>query len=114
MNMRALYYIEPKKSELREVDTPSPKEGEVLIDVSHCGICGSDMHAWHGLDERRMPPIILGHEAVGIAQSGKYKGKRVAVNPLHTCGECKQCISWGCASVCVAKVDIYAIARGYR
>ena len=102
MNMRALYYIGTKKSELREVDAPSPKEGEVLIEVSHCGICGSDMHAWHGLDERRMPPIILGHEAVGIAQSGKYKGKRVAVNPLHTCGECKHCIA-GDAHLCVSR-----------
>ena len=79
--MRALYYTATMQSELRQASDPVPAEGQVLIDVSHCGICGSDMHAWHGHDERRIPPLILGHEAVGIPRSGKYAGKRVAINP---------------------------------
>ena len=49
------------------------------------------MHAWHGHDARRVPPLILGHEIVGIAKSGAFAGKRVAVNPLMTCGKCDQC-----------------------
>ena len=43
--------------------------------------------------ERRIPPLILGHEAVGIALSGKYEGKRVAINPLMECGTCEACTS---------------------
>jgi threonine dehydrogenase-like Zn-dependent dehydrogenase len=61
------------------------------VDISHCGICGSDMHAWHGHDPRRVPPLILGHEAVGVARSGKHAGKRVAINPLMACGTCEAC-----------------------
>ena len=51
------------------------------------------MHAWHGHDERRIPPLVLGHEAVGRAASGQLAGKRVAINPLMTCGNCAVCAS---------------------
>lgn len=91
--MRALYYTGTMQSELRDAPDPVAGEGEVLIDLTHCGICGSDMHAWHGHDERRIPPLILGHESVGIPQSGQYAGKRVAINPLHTCGNCRHCLA---------------------
>lgn len=91
--MRALVYTGTQQSELRDEPLPSPADGEVVVAVDHCGICGSDMHAWHGHDERRVPPLILGHEAVGIAQSGEHAGKRVAINPLTTCGVCDACTS---------------------
>jgi len=91
--MRALYYTGTMQSELRDAPDPVPGDGEVLVDVSHCGICGSDMHAWHGHDPRRVPPLILGHEAVGVPTSGQYAGKRVAINPLHTCGQCRHCLA---------------------
>lgn len=91
--MRALYYTGTMQSELRDAPDPVAGKGEVHIDVSHCGICGSDMHAWHGHDARRVPPLILGHEAVGIPRSGEYAGKRVAINPLHTCGTCRHCLA---------------------
>ncbi|MEM1318281.1 MAG: alcohol dehydrogenase catalytic domain-containing protein, partial [Pseudomonadota bacterium] len=55
--MKALYYTGTMQSELRDAPDPVPGDGEVLIDVSHCGICGSDMHAWHGQDPRRVPPL---------------------------------------------------------
>lgn len=90
--MRALVYTGTQQSEMRVEPLPSPGEGEVVVKVDHCGICGSDMHAWHGHDERRIPPLVLGHEAVGIAQSGRYEGQRVAINPLMTCGECDACL----------------------
>jgi len=89
--MRALYYTGTQRSEMRVAPEPEAADGEVVVAVSHCGICGSDMHAWHGHDERRIPPLVLGHEAVGIALSGKYEGKRVAINPLMTCGVCEAC-----------------------
>ena len=91
--MKALFYTGTMQSEIRETDDPVAGEEEAHVDVSHCGICGSDMHAWHGHDPRRVPPMILGHEAVGIPRAGKYAGKRVAINPLMTCGSCRNCLS---------------------
>src|SRR5210317_1172252 len=49
------------------------------------------MHAYHGHDARRIPPLILGHEAVGVVQNGALKGRRVVLNPLMTCGICDHC-----------------------
>ncbi len=49
------------------------------------------MHSYHGHDERRVPPLILGHEAVGEVQTGRLKGRRVVLNPLMTCGICDHC-----------------------
>lgn len=91
--MRALYYTGTMQSELRDAPDPVAANDLIHLDISHCGICGSDMHAWHGHDERRIPPLILGHEAVGIPRSGTYAGKRVAINPMHTCGNCRHCLS---------------------
>lgn len=84
--MRALFYTGTMQSELRSADEPVADEGEVIVNVENCGICGSDMHAWHGHDPRRVPPMILGHEISGIVD-----GKRVVVNPLMPCGVCKNC-----------------------
>ena len=55
------------------------------------GICGSDMHAYHGHDSRRPAPLVLGHEAAGRIASGPRAGQRVTVNPLVTCGVCPAC-----------------------
>ena len=49
------------------------------------------MHAYHGMDERRIPPLILGHEVSGIINQGKESGKKVVLNPLITCGSCDYC-----------------------
>jgi alcohol dehydrogenase len=70
---------------------PEVDVGETLIKVRASGICGSDMHAWHGHDPRRVPPLILGHELAGVAQDGAMDGLRVAVNPLIGCGKCRYC-----------------------
>lgn len=91
--MKALVYTATMETEYREEPDPVAQPGQAIVDISHCGICGSDMHAWHGLDERRIPPLILGHEAVGVARSGKFGGQRVAINPLMTCGVCDACTS---------------------
>lgn len=91
--MKALVYIDTQKSEIRDVALPVADNGQSIIELEFCGICGSDMHAWHGHDERRIPPLVLGHEAVGRAASGQLAGKRVAINPLMTCGNCAVCAS---------------------
>ena len=91
--MKALVYTGTMQTEFRDEPEAIAESNEIVVDLSHCGICGSDMHAWHGHDARRVPPLILGHEAVGIAQTGIHAGKRVALNPLMTCGNCSQCNS---------------------
>lgn len=72
--MKALVYIDTQKSEIRDVDLPVADNSQSIIELEFCGICGSDMHAWHGHDERRIPPLVLGHEAVGRAASGQLAG----------------------------------------
>jgi len=90
--MKALVYTGPQAMELREVTQPSlASDADVLIKVEACGICGSDMHAWNGHDDRRPAPLILGHEAAGTIVEGQRAGTRVTVNPLVTCQTCEAC-----------------------
>ena len=86
--MHALVYTGTEKIEYREEKDPIVKPGETLIKVQASGICGSDMHAYHGKDERRIPPLILGHEFSGTSLDGKFKNKQVVVNPLISCENC--------------------------
>ncbi len=100
--MKALVYSGTMQSEIREMALADIGAGEVIVDVHQCGICGSDMHAWHGLDERRIPPLILGHEAVGTARSGHFAGQRVVINPLMSCDDCYFCQS-GAEHLCASR-----------
>ena len=100
--MKALVYTDTQKSEIQDVELPVADETQSVIELEFCGICGSDMHAWHGHDERRIPPLVLGHEAVGLATSGPLAGKRVAINPLMTCGSCAVCNS-GNENLCATR-----------
>src|SRR5262249_41924653 len=70
IKMKALVYTEPNVLLCREEPEPAPGNDEVLVRVEAVGICGSDMHAYHGHDSRRPPPLVLGHEAAGIVVSG--------------------------------------------
>ena len=69
--MKALVYTGPQSLELRDVPDPQPGPGEALVRVEAVGICGSDMHAWLGHDERRPAPLILGHEVAGTLSDGR-------------------------------------------
>lgn len=89
--MKALVYTGPEALDFRDAPDPARHTGDALIDVAHVGICGSDMHAWAGHDERRPAPLILGHEAAGMVIDGPGLGTRVTVNPLVTCGACEDC-----------------------
>ena len=89
--MKALVYTGAERVELRDVPDPEPGEGQSVLEVEAVGICGSDMHAFLGHDERRPPPLVLGHEAAGTVVAGPLQGRRVAVNPLVTCGVCAAC-----------------------
>lgn len=89
--MKALVYTAPNEVTYRDEPEPSAAPGEVKIRVDAVGICGSDMHAYHGHDPRRNPPLILGHELAGEILEGPGKGRRATVNPLITCGHCEYC-----------------------
>ena len=91
--MKALVYDGPETVGYRDVPDPSPVPGEHLIQVQAVGICGSDMHAYLGHDDRRPAPLILGHEAAGVIVGGPRNGQRVTINPLVTCGVCAACTS---------------------
>ncbi|WP_306155201.1 zinc-binding dehydrogenase [Roseovarius sp. MMSF_3281] len=89
--MKALVYTGPEGLELRDVPDAAPGQGEHLIRIDSVGICGSDMHAYLGHDERRPAPLILGHEAAGVITGGPRDGQRMTINPLVTCGTCRAC-----------------------
>ena len=89
--MKALVYTGVEELTYRDEKDPVEKEGESILEVQASGICGSDMHAYHGKDERRVPPLILGHEVSGRITNGKFKDKIAVLNPLITCGKCEFC-----------------------
>lgn len=89
--MQALVYKSQKFCSFESFSDPKVLENEALVKLYSVGICGSDMHAYLGHDERRLPPLILGHEAAGVVLTGKYKNKRVTINPLVVCGKCLFC-----------------------
>jgi threonine dehydrogenase-like Zn-dependent dehydrogenase len=90
--MKALVYLGPNKLVYREEPDAKPFTDEVLVKVEAVGICGSDMHAYHGFDSRRPPPLILGHEAAGRIVSGPRSGERVTINPLVVDPNCPYAI----------------------
>jgi 2-desacetyl-2-hydroxyethyl bacteriochlorophyllide A dehydrogenase len=94
--MKALVYTAPRQMTLQERPYPKIEDGEVVLRIDAVGICGSDMHAWHGHDPRRLPGLVLGHELAGTvveSATGQVKpGTRVTANPLITCGTCEYCV----------------------
>ena len=101
--MKALVYTDTEELTYREEKDPVKTEGESILKVHASGICGSDMHAYHGEDNRRIPPLILGHEVSGVIHQGKQSGKKVVLNPLITCGNCDYCNS-GSEHLCSKRV----------
>jgi len=97
--MKALVYTDTLEMQFRDEPQPKPGNSEALVKIQASGICGSDMHAYHGLDARRVPPLILGHEAVGVVQNGQFEGESMAINPLISCAECNDCIN-GRSNLC--------------
>ena len=95
--MKAMVLAEYKRLELVDVPQPSPGSGEVLIRVAACGICGSDVHGYDGSSGRRIPPIVMGHEAAGVVAevgAGVHSwrpGDRVTFDSTVSCGECAFC-----------------------
>jgi L-iditol 2-dehydrogenase len=95
--MKALLLSEYKKLDIVDLPTPQPAEDELLIRVRACGICGSDVHGYDGSTGRRLPPIVMGHEAAGIVEfvgssvENFHAGDRVTFDSTVSCGSCFYC-----------------------
>ncbi|AUV83581.1 alcohol dehydrogenase [Salinigranum rubrum] len=97
--MRAIVQTGRKSVEVREVERPSLGPNDVLIDVEHAGVCGSDVHAYLQMDgfEWIQIPRIMGHEYAGhVVETGEnvtrfQPGDAAVEAPIHPCGECHQC-----------------------
>ncbi len=95
--MQALLLSEYRKLDLTDVPAPEIAADEVLLQVAACGICGSDVHGYDGSSGRRIPPIIMGHEAagtiaaVGSAVTDWQVGDAVTFDSTLYCGHCVYC-----------------------
>ncbi len=103
--MKALMLSTPGALAIREVETPVPDAGDVRVRIAACGICGSDVHGFTGATGRRIPPIVMGHEAAGIVDavgsgvSDMAPGTRVALDSTIFCGQCEFCLD-GSENLC--------------
>ncbi len=103
--MKALVLTEYKHFELQQVEKPQVGTDDVLIQVQACGICGSDIHGMDGSSGRRIPPIIMGHEASGtIVETGSnvsdwQVGQAVTFDSMIFCGHCYYCRA-GATNLC--------------
>ena len=120
--MKALYYVGEKTMEMREVQKPSPKAGQYLVQVKANGICGSDFEGYMGKTGRRTPPMIMGHEVSGVIAEapagGKFKaGENVVVFPKPFCGVCDFCkkgmVNVCPAGICMGVMDVDGSMREY-
>jgi L-iditol 2-dehydrogenase len=94
--VRQARLIEPRKFEVRETALPTPAEDEVLVAVKAAGICGSDLHTYHGANPVISLPVVMGHECAGTiveagSATGLQRGLRIALQPDVPCGKCMYC-----------------------
>jgi 2-desacetyl-2-hydroxyethyl bacteriochlorophyllide A dehydrogenase len=103
--VRAVVIEEPGRVSVSTVDDPAPGPGQVVVEVSACGICGTDIHIVDGEFAPTPYPIVPGHEfagtvaALGVGVTGLREGDQVAVDPSLFCGECHYC-SIGRGNLC--------------
>jgi L-iditol 2-dehydrogenase len=95
--MKALLLTAPSELTIADLPRPECEADSVLVRVAACGICGSDVHGYDGSSGRRIPPLVMGHEAAGtIAEVGSAVkdfqiGERVTFDSTVSCGECEFC-----------------------
>lgn len=113
--MKTLLYPEWDRVEVAERPRPAAAADEVLLRVSACGLCGSELEAFKSHSPRRTPPLILGHEFCGVADeiganvTGFHVGQKVVSNSLVSCGRCIRC-ERGDPHLC-AKRQIFGMNR---
>ncbi|MEZ2453694.1 MULTISPECIES: Zn-dependent oxidoreductase [Klebsiella/Raoultella group] len=103
--MNSVVIEQPGKLAIQQREIPQPAAGEVRVQVKYAGICGSDVHIYHGHNPFAKYPRVIGHEffgeidAVGSGVDAGRIGERVAVDPVVSCGHCYPC-SVGRPNVC--------------
>src|SRR6266404_4838579 len=117
--MKALLLSQYRQLEITEMPCPEPGLGEVLVRVAACGICGSDVHGYDGSSGRRIPPIVMGHEAAGTIAAlgsnvkGLAQGDRVTFDSTVYCGECSHCLR-GDVNLCDRRQVLGVSCGDYR
>ena len=87
----------PGQIQFREVPTPQPQEGQVLVKIMEIGVCGSDIHVYHGEHPFTSYPVTQGHEVSGLVEelgpgvTGLHVGQKVTIQPQVVCGQCWPC-----------------------
>ena len=95
--MKALMLTRYRNLEMAELPTPEVGADEVLVRVAACGICGSDVHGYDGSSGRRIPPLVMGHEAAGAVEAvgtgvkSFSRRERVTFDSTVYCGACANC-----------------------
>ena len=113
--MTAAFLTGKETIDVHETDVPSPGAGEALVRVRACGICGTDLHYYHGAFPSA-PNVPPGHEyageiaALGDGVTGFEVGQRVAVEPLRNCRECSACRT-GNYHLCSKRILLGSLAR---
>jgi 2-desacetyl-2-hydroxyethyl bacteriochlorophyllide A dehydrogenase len=119
--MKQVTLIKPYEFEERDVEIPILKKGELLVQIKNIGICGTDIHAFHGNQPYFNYPRVLGHELSGIIVDAKIEnksllGKPVSVLPYLSCGKCNSCLKGKtncCANLHVMGVHVDGGFREY-
>ncbi len=117
--MKALVLTEANHFEFKEMPAPTVGENDALIRVKAVGICGSDVHGMSGKTGRRIPPIIMGHEAAGVIEKtgsqmqGFEAGERVTFDSTVYCDACEYCRS-GRFNLCSSRRVLGVSCAEYR
>lgn len=117
--MKALLLEEYGRLAVTEMDVPGVGPDDVLVRVRACGICGSDIHGYTGVTGRRIPPLVMGHEAAGVIErlgqrvSGFAPGDRVTFDSTVYCGACEFC-KRGDVNLCDARMVLGVSCGDYR
>ncbi len=95
--MKGIVWHGPEQMSFEEMPEPKVEPGMVVIHTGAAGICGSEVEGYLGKMGNRTPPLVMGHEfagtvaSVGEGVNERWEGRRVTVNPLLSCGECRLC-----------------------
>ncbi len=117
--MKAAVFYSKTDLRMEDIPKPIPRAGEVLLRVKACGICGTDVHIYHGDEGAAATPAgtVLGHEFAGIVEAvgegvaDVKVGDRVCVDPNKLCGECAYC-KGGIGHFCESMIGIGTTVHG--
>ena len=117
--MKALLLSDARRLAITDIPVPAIGDDDVLVRVRACGVCGSDIHGYDGSTGRRIPPLVMGHEAAGLIESvgarvtDFHPGDRVTFDSTVSCGTCDFCRS-GRINLCDRRTVLGVSCGDYR